>query len=545
MRCSAVLVCTALFLSTAAGAQSDADFGDAPDDTSDSTIEAYGGIPGRFPTLLNTSNAAVPGNRGAHHLMVNEEWLARTDIAAPTTTSEADANIFDNDADDALVHIFCVQVAVGGAGGAGLPVALDLCFLQVNAIHVGAVAPDVPRYVNALVDVNRNGRWDSALPFGTFPREHVIVDKAIIVPADDSRFLMSGPFVITGPGLAAGRRRERLSLPIWVRVTLTRVPLGIEGWDGSAPPGGFDFGETEDHLVTPLLVPPGKEPSTHFKLRGPGVVVIPAPVSPPPNIPFAVDVLRIRNPRSPEVTATDVRLTLDRCFTFIGTPGVDVDPGAPPGVPLPAQAAGMVRNDVGVIRTKISLPGAAPGPPDPPPPGALVATANYTAGYPPLMERESRATLCWISLAVDPNGEIVEYDYPFNSELPIRFLEADIPDGDQDGVPDESDQCADAIEDLDGFDDDDGCPDPDNDADGVADENDICPVDIEDRDGFADADGCPDPITDAEVAPALSLSALSLATLLLIGLAYLGMVGARRPSSDAAAQRERSASRQS
>ena len=52
--------------------------------------------------------------------------------------------------------------------------------------------------------------------------------------------------------------------------------------------------------------------------------------------------------------------------------------------------------------------------------------------------------------------------------------------------------CEAGPEDLDGFEDDDGCADLDNDEDGVLDEHDKCPDEPEDIDGFEDDDGCHD-----------------------------------------------------
>jgi outer membrane protein OmpA-like peptidoglycan-associated protein len=63
-------------------------------------------------------------------------------------------------------------------------------------------------------------------------------------------------------------------------------------------------------------------------------------------------------------------------------------------------------------------------------------------------------------------------------------------DSDSDGIPDGRDRCPTEPEDMDGFHDDDGCPDPDNDHDGVADDVDECPDDAEEPGG--DRDGCPD-----------------------------------------------------
>ncbi|HHO50453.1 MAG TPA: OmpA family protein [Deltaproteobacteria bacterium] len=65
-------------------------------------------------------------------------------------------------------------------------------------------------------------------------------------------------------------------------------------------------------------------------------------------------------------------------------------------------------------------------------------------------------------------------------------------DRDNDGIPNRYDQCINIPEDLDQFEDRDGCPDEDNDADHVLDIDDGCPNSAEDFDDFQDADGCPD-----------------------------------------------------
>jgi parallel beta-helix repeat protein len=65
-------------------------------------------------------------------------------------------------------------------------------------------------------------------------------------------------------------------------------------------------------------------------------------------------------------------------------------------------------------------------------------------------------------------------------------------DADNDGISDNLDKCASIAEDIDGFQDDDGCPDFDNDNDGIYDAQDKCPNEAEDLDAFEDKDGCPD-----------------------------------------------------
>jgi hypothetical protein len=78
-----------------------------------------------------------------------------------------------------------------------------------------------------------------------------------------------------------------------------------------------------------------------------------------------------------------------------------------------------------------------------------------------------------------------------------RFDGCPDPDADHDSVGDD-DRCANEAEDEDGFEDGDGCPEADNDDDGMADGADRCPNDAEDRDGYEDDDGCPEADNDRD-----------------------------------------------
>ncbi len=71
-------------------------------------------------------------------------------------------------------------------------------------------------------------------------------------------------------------------------------------------------------------------------------------------------------------------------------------------------------------------------------------------------------------------------------------------DSDGDGILDEADKCVDQPEDMDGFEDDDGCPDNDNDKDGIDDAADQCLDSPEDLDSFEDTDGCPEEDNDKD-----------------------------------------------
>ena len=69
-----------------------------------------------------------------------------------------------------------------------------------------------------------------------------------------------------------------------------------------------------------------------------------------------------------------------------------------------------------------------------------------------------------------------------------------VADKDKDGIVDYLDKCPDEPEDIDGFQDEDGCPDPDNDKDGILDVDDSCPDIPETFNGYKDKDGCPDKV---------------------------------------------------
>jgi hypothetical protein len=85
-------------------------------------------------------------------------------------------------------------------------------------------------------------------------------------------------------------------------------------------------------------------------------------------------------------------------------------------------------------------------------------------------------------------------------------------DTDSDGIANYFDPCPFRAEDMDGYQDNDGCPDTDNDMDGVCDPwappsqpactgSDGCPNVAETIDGFKDTDGCPDPDNDGDGFP--------------------------------------------
>lgn len=100
----------------------------------------------------------------------------------------------------------------------------------------------------------------------------------------------------------------------------------------------------------------------------------------------------------------------------------------------------------------------------------------------------------------DPDGDNVYGDDDACPSIPedIDGFEDDdgCPDfdNDNDGIYDTQDRCPDLAEDFDVYKDDDGCPDLDNDRDNIPDANDVCPNDPETYNGYKDDDGCPDEV---------------------------------------------------
>jgi OmpA-OmpF porin, OOP family len=118
-----------------------------------------------------------------------------------------------------------------------------------------------------------------------------------------------------------------------------------------------------------------------------------------------------------------------------------------------------------------------------------------------------------LSAAVDevgiaePNAHAALEQSPPDRCAERKIVEARVEPGDKDTdgdhIFDSRDQCILEPEDVDGYLDEDGCPEPDNDADGIPDSKDKCPNQPEDFDGFQDEDGCPDPDNDGDTVPDL------------------------------------------
>ena len=81
---------------------------------------------------------------------------------------------------------------------------------------------------------------------------------------------------------------------------------------------------------------------------------------------------------------------------------------------------------------------------------------------------------------------------------PRQYEAIQVKDTDGDGLTDNVDACRNDAEDVDGWEDDDGCPDKDNDGDTFLDAEDQCPDEAENFNANKDDDGCPDEDPDKD-----------------------------------------------
>jgi hypothetical protein len=177
-----------------------ADYGDASDPS--------------FPSLY--------ASNGARTLDISQFWLG--DLASPSVTTEADANLVDRDPlDDGL------EAPFGGSGETGM---------TFRAVKSASAAAGVVHF-NLLVDLGRDGRWSGA--------DWLTVNQPLSMAPGDS--------VAIGVTLTP-------TFDTWIRATLTDTPVEASkfpgGWDGS---GQFAAGEVEDYYF-PTAAPPPTPPPT-------------------------------------------------------------------------------------------------------------------------------------------------------------------------------------------------------------------------------------------------------------------------------------------
>lgn len=144
----------------------------------------------------------------------------------------------------------------------------------------------------------------------------------------------------------------------------------------------------------------------------------------------------------------------------------------------------LTRNNL-LVEASLATPAEAPF--------TLTQSESLKTPFELLVGLRSMVARHWHAQLVVGRGLGIQTGYgreTFRISAGIRYEWAPEPDRDGDGIPDSIDQCPDTPEDLDGYQDGDGCPepDPDSDGDGVPDHIDGC----KDVPGPGEYDGCPD-----------------------------------------------------
>jgi hypothetical protein len=271
------------------------DYGDAPDNgpTYYRMMFETSAATGRFPTLYGTSNSRY-GNPGIHHLQTDQEWFGPLNLPP---SRETDANDVTTDED---IYDNLINDDLRDNGLPKIPFFIALTQLPPAAVlsyqvAVPAGAPDVPRYVNVLIDWDQDGQWKQSLVPGAIT-EWVIRNHTINL-APGTSALFTSPAFLWGWNALLGPQC------FWLRMTISQVPLEPssypDGWDGS---GAFPTGETEDFLFHPDVprdvigqwTPPGNPQKPHRPRKrpqtgssatggaGPAVPPLPPPPPPPP-----------------------------------------------------------------------------------------------------------------------------------------------------------------------------------------------------------------------------------------------------------------------
>lgn len=119
------------------------------------------------------------------------------------------------------------------------------CAVADLTYSVTVEAENTPFYLNVWLDFNRDGAWgytascaDESIISEWAVKNHVVNIGGITGTITGTIFFVTTDF--SGSGYD----------PLWARVTLSEQPATMP--DGSGPPSGFSYGETEDYLLRPI-----------------------------------------------------------------------------------------------------------------------------------------------------------------------------------------------------------------------------------------------------------------------------------------------------
>jgi hypothetical protein len=215
------------------------DYGDAPDNVPIFFPPGFYSVEGRFPTRFGTANSRY-GLPGAHTVDVSQDWLGEevSREAGAYDPSDPDGlfNLINTDRyDDGVVLFPCP---------ADPPLFDELEWVDMVAeVTLAPVAPEGPRYLNVLIDIDHDGAWADPTTEGT--TEWVVRDYEFVPTPGETTQVFPPEFLL--PAYYA---------PGWMRVMVSRqrvadvVNPDESGWDGS---GQFQHGEVEDYASPAML----------------------------------------------------------------------------------------------------------------------------------------------------------------------------------------------------------------------------------------------------------------------------------------------------
>jgi len=255
------------------------DLGDAPDSSNslaNGIMLAYPGVNGRFPTVyqagsppfgplhrhprdmfflgkqvtLETEADIGPDEDGVNNLGPatgpNLRVLPGSFLPALKSIAVAgDGLAADRDGGDDGLHQPVVYYPATGNGR--MTVDYDVTCTSPQPTQA---------FVNIWFDFNRDGDWDDLLsaPDGAAESEWAVRNQVLSLPAPGEYTFTSPPFVcshlITDDGA-----------PLWVRIMIAEeqhfppilMPVILPGYDGAGPAEGYEYGETEDYLIRPMI----------------------------------------------------------------------------------------------------------------------------------------------------------------------------------------------------------------------------------------------------------------------------------------------------
>ena len=244
------------------------DLGDAPDSTnhyppltpSGEPMSAYlGGPDALFATTFFSDSYALEGwwetepEPGPRHRLAGDTVSGPFDSClglAVSAEEEADMG-FDDDGATNLDPPNDTPDRDGYDDGLRLPTAPELAHGVSTSLHYTVTIgtrglQTATRYLNAWFDWNRDGDWadtpDVASP------EWAVRDQPLTL-SPGVYYTESLSFTPWHPGLSGG---EWPTASLWVRLTLAEFPISGTGviTDGRGPIWGYEFGETEDYLLS-------------------------------------------------------------------------------------------------------------------------------------------------------------------------------------------------------------------------------------------------------------------------------------------------------